>query len=203
MLFSFDTKEEVDRILSSEPWSFDKHSVVMHRYDHDLPFQDIKFERTTFWVQVHGLLIKYMTIAETEKICGVVREVISQLEPKLYDGGNFIWVKVAADITLPLYRGRLVSLNDEKQVWISFKCERLPNLCYWCGHLTHDNRDYELWIESEGTLKSDQREFRPSLRAQPFVVSKKHTVSMPGFYSTMKKTHLGKDGNLMEEDRLA
>ena len=71
-----------------------------------------------------------MTIAETEKICGVVREVISQLEPKLYDGGNFIWVKVAVDITLPLYRGHLVSLNDEKQVWISFKCEGLPNLCY-------------------------------------------------------------------------
>ena len=90
MLFSFDTKEEVDRILSSEAWSFDKHLGVMHRYDHDLPFQDIKFERTTLWVQVHGLLIKYMTIAETEKIYGVVREVISQLEPKLYDGGNFI-----------------------------------------------------------------------------------------------------------------
>ena len=35
------------------------------------------------------------------------------------------------------------------------------------------------------------------------MVSKKHTVSVPGFYSTMKKTHLGKDGNLMEEDRPA
>ena len=48
MLFSFKTKEEVNRILSSEPWSFDKHLVVMQRYDHDIPFQDLKFERTTF-----------------------------------------------------------------------------------------------------------------------------------------------------------
>ena len=139
MLSSFDTKEEVDRILSSEPWSFDKHLVVMQRYDHDLPFQDIKFERTTFWVQVHGLPIKYMTIVEAEKICGVMGKVISQLELKLYDGGNFIRVKVAVDITLPLCQGRLVSLNDEKQVWISFKHERLPNLCYWCDCLIHDD----------------------------------------------------------------
>ncbi|KAL0003670.1 hypothetical protein SO802_011231 [Lithocarpus litseifolius] len=183
MLFSFDTKEEVDKILNSEPWSFDKHLVVMQRYDHDLPLEDIKFERTNFWVQVHGLPIKYMTIAAAEKICGVVGEVISQLDPKLYDGGNFIRVKVAVDISIPLCRGRLVSLNDGKQVWISFKYERLPNLCYWCGCLTHDDRDCELWIESEGTLKSEQREFGPNLRAQPFVVSKRHTVSMPGYSS--------------------
>ena len=120
MLFSFDTKEEVDKILSSEPWSFDKHLVVMQRYDHDLLLEDIKFERTTFWVQVHGLRITYMTIAAVEKICGVMGEVISQSEPKLYDGSNFIRVEVAVDITLPICRGRLVSLNGEKQVWISF-----------------------------------------------------------------------------------
>ncbi|XP_023892297.1 uncharacterized protein LOC112004301 [Quercus suber] len=182
ILFSFDTKEEVDRILSSAPWSFDKHLVAMQRYDHDSPLEDLKFERTNFWVQVHGLPLKYMTIAAAEKICGVVGEVITQSEQKLYDGGNFIRVKVAVDINQPLCRGRLVSLNDEKQVWISFKYERLPNLCYWCGRLTHDDRDCELWIESEGTLKSEQQEFGPGLRAQPFVASKRHTISVPGYY---------------------
>lgn len=113
-------------------------------------------------------------------------EVISQSEPKLYDGCNFIRVRVAMDITLPLCWGLFVSLNDEKQVWIFFKYERLPNLCYWCGRLTHDDRDCEIWIESEGTLKSDQKEFGPSLHAQPFVASKKQMVSVPGFYSSMK-----------------
>lgn len=65
--FSFETKEDVDKILGSEPWSFDKHLVVMQRYENDKPFQDLKYDRTTFWVQVHGLPMKFMTIAAAEK----------------------------------------------------------------------------------------------------------------------------------------
>ena len=31
ILFTFNNREDVDRILEGEPWSFDKHLVVMHR----------------------------------------------------------------------------------------------------------------------------------------------------------------------------
>ena len=33
ILFSFDSKEDVNRILAAEPWSFDKHIMVVSRYD--------------------------------------------------------------------------------------------------------------------------------------------------------------------------
>ena len=109
--------------------------------------------------------MKYMTIAAREKIYRVVGDVISQSEQKLHNGGHSIHMKVIVDITLSLCRGCLVSFSDKKQVWVSFRYERLPNLCYWCGCLIHDDQDYKHWIESEGTLKIDQREFGPSLRA--------------------------------------
>ena len=32
-LFSFDNSEDVDRILEGEPWTFDKHLIVMSRYE--------------------------------------------------------------------------------------------------------------------------------------------------------------------------
>lgn len=57
------------------------------------------------------------------------------------------------NISLPLCRGRLITLDSNEVHWVSFKYERLPNLCYWCDCLTHPDKDCEWWIESEGTLK--------------------------------------------------
>ena len=112
--------------------------------------------------------------------------MIKQSDSKVYDGGNFIRVKVSIDITMPLCRGRIIKLKDDKQVWVSFKYERLPNICYWCGRLTHNDKDCEIWIESEGTLRNDQKEFGPCLRAPPFLVFRKNTIVVPGYYSTRK-----------------
>ena len=104
-----------------------------------------------------------MNIGAAEKICGVVGDVFRQSDPRLFNEGNFIRVQVSIDVSLPLCRGRLVSLNNQTEVWVTFKYERLPNICYWCGRLTYDDRDCDLWIESEGTLRADQKEFRPNL----------------------------------------
>lgn len=80
-------------------------------------------------------------------------------------------------------RGRLINLEDGKEHWVSFKYEQLPNLCYWCGCLTHDDSDCEFWINSEGTLKLEEQQFGPWLRASPFLASRKKVVSVPGFFA--------------------
>jgi len=67
-------------------------------------------------------------------------------------------------------------------LWVSFKYERLSNLCYWCGSLTHDDRDCEMWIESEGTLPIETQQFGSWIRAPPFMPSRRHSISVPGFY---------------------
>ena len=84
-----------------------------------------------------------MTMEATKKICAVVGDVIQPSKPKEFDGGAFLRMKVLIDLSLPLYCGCLIFLNNDKQTWITFKYERLPNLCYWCGCLTHADRDYD------------------------------------------------------------
>ena len=49
-LFTFDNKEEMEKILSTDPWSFDKHLMVLQRYDKDIDLCDMNFNMVTFWV---------------------------------------------------------------------------------------------------------------------------------------------------------
>ena len=46
VLFIFDNKLEVDTILANEPWSFDKHLMVLQRYDEDMLVEELQFNRT-------------------------------------------------------------------------------------------------------------------------------------------------------------
>ena len=91
------------------------------------------------------------------------------------------------DISQPLCRGRLITLEDGKNHWVSFKYERLPNLCYWCGCLTHDDRDYATWIDNEGCLNSEDQQFGSWLCASPFSTTRKKVVSVLGFFFAKKK----------------
>ena len=98
-------------------------------------------------------------------------------------------LEILYDFMYPLIYPCLISLTDGNEVWVSFKYERLPNICYWCGRLTHDDRDCDPWIKSEGALKPEQRAFGPYLRAPPFVVARKNVINVPGFYAEKKKAN--------------
>ena len=154
----------------------------MHRYDSAQSAEDLKFEKTTFWVQVHGLPIRYINTKAAEKVCEVLGSIIPTKNLVDSEGENFIQVRVSVDITELLCRGCLISLGKDKEVWISFKYERLPNICYWCGCLNHDDKDYALWMESEGSLTLTQRKFGSSMRAPSFSTSRKSVISIPSFY---------------------
>ena len=60
-------------------------------------------------------------IGDVHKSTGAINE----------DGGNFIRVRVTLDVSLPLCRGRRITLENGDKAWVFFKYERQPNLCYW------------------------------------------------------------------------
>ena len=48
VLITFDNKEEMEKVIDAEPWSFDKHLVVLQCYDRDTDVRDLEFNRASF-----------------------------------------------------------------------------------------------------------------------------------------------------------
>ena len=112
VLFVFDNLNDIDRILQSQPWSFDKHLVMVQRYSTDVPIRDLSFTKALFWVQVHEIPVRYMTKKIAENLCETVGEVQKSIDAVDEEGGHFIRVRVSVDVTLPLCRGRLITLEN-------------------------------------------------------------------------------------------
>lgn len=141
ILFVFDTNEEVEKILASEPWSFDRHLVVLQMLEIVVIVRDLAFNKVLIWVQVHFIPISFLNRGVAEELCEVIGEVDQNSSNVEVEGGSFIRVCVRVDISIPLCRGRVLSIENGKEGWVSFKYKRLPNICYWCGCLDHTNRD--------------------------------------------------------------
>ena len=62
----------------------------------------------------------------------------------------------------------------------------MPNLCYWCGCLNHNDKDCSIWINSKGTLCDESKQFGPSLQALPFFSLRKHVAMVLGFYKNAR-----------------
>lgn len=90
-------------------------------------------------------------------------------------------MRVIIDISQPLCRGRQVSFDDGSEGWISFKYEHLPNVCYWCGRLTHDEKDCIMWLQSKGSLKVENQQFGQWLRASQITSLKKMVIDVKGY----------------------
>ena len=154
ILFVFPEKADIDRVLEGEPWSFDRHLVVLQRIERDDALRSMDFSVTRFWVQVHDMPIGSFFLDLAKEIGSVVGKVENRMtdEGDQY-GVNFIRLRVAVDIQNPICRGRMFSTARGKEGWVNFRYERLPNICYWCGKLTHGDRECPMWIRSRGTLK--------------------------------------------------
>lgn len=104
----------------------------------------MNFNMANFWVQVHNIPVRFKTQNIAEKICEAIGTVSRPTDNTKVEGDGFVRVRVMVDISKPLCHGRVISLENGKELWVSFKYERLPNLYYWCGCLTHADRDCDL-----------------------------------------------------------
>ena len=194
ILFVFSNVIEADRIIATEPWTYDKNLIILSRYDGLCPIRNGSFHTVNFWVQLHGLPVSRLNEKHAYGIGETLRAVSKAFHAGELFGGNFLRVRVGVNVSQPLNRGRIVRLGTDEEVWVSFKYEKMPNFCYWCGMVSHDAKECSIWLASKASLPLDRQEYGPWLRADPFSVGKKSFLFVPGSGSDFEGTETGRRG---------
>uniref|UniRef100_A0A2N9GDB5 Reverse transcriptase domain-containing protein n=1 Tax=Fagus sylvatica TaxID=28930 RepID=A0A2N9GDB5_FAGSY len=166
LVFVFDDDADRERVMLGEPWAYDKYLIILQRIEEDEAIEEVIFTETSFWVQLHGIPVRRMN-QEVANILGSSLGKIAHISggAAAVDGGQAMRIRVSIDITKPLCRGRKAVLEQGRETWISFKYERLPNYCYWCGHVTHSDKDCPFWLRNQEKLHMEEQQFGPWLRA--------------------------------------
>ncbi|KAL0002786.1 hypothetical protein SO802_016567 [Lithocarpus litseifolius] len=129
-------------------------------------------------------------------------EVVNRrAESEDYEGGNFMQVRVKIDVRKPLSRGRKIGLSNGEESWTSLKYECLPNLCYWCGRLTHHDKDCSVWLKRKGTMKEKNQNFGLWLRAITPNLAKKTVICVSGYEEEVREDNRAALGQERNDER--
>ena len=150
---------DADKVLLGEPWSYDRHLVRIQRFDGSKALKDTDFKFCSFWIQIHDIPFKFMTEDTAKEIGDTIGTVIKSGDVPEWKGGTFLRIRVRVNTTHPLCRGRRVAFEEGLERWVSFQYQRLPNLCFWCGLFSHDDKECDIWLKSKGRLKVEQQQF--------------------------------------------
>lgn len=181
LLFEFEDVLDLERVLEFEPWSYDKNLVSFQRVEDVESVPYLSYSHATFWVQLHNVLEKSLT-CETGELIGKSIGVVVKGADSEDDGagGEFLRVKVTLNISTPLPRCSKLESEGRQLGWVGIKYESLPNFCYWCGHLTHGERDCEKWLWGKENLRKDDQQYGKWRRADPARYTRKTVAVISG-----------------------
>ena len=85
---------------------------------------------------------------------------------------------MALPIAKPLRRGGFIAGSKGERHWVSFKYERLPMFCHFCGILGHDLKHYAAHYAMEkngGSMEYQYGDFLKAVGGCARVVASQHT----------------------------
>lgn len=153
-LFRFEEIEDRNTIIKEGPWSVMNNLLVLKPLTSGEVISAIEFDSCPFWVQIHGLPVDKMSRANAETIgrrFGNLVAVEAFTEGLLLHR-SFLRVRVEIELSQPLPRGFWLRKKTEegRDLWISYKYEKLSDYCYACGRIGHENKDCKYVSREEG-----------------------------------------------------
>nr|POE67212.1 uncharacterized protein CFP56_70475 [Quercus suber] len=127
---SMDAMVDAEKVLLREPWSYDRHMLIIQRFNGSRPLKEVEFKHCSFWVQIHDIPFKFMTLEIALEIGETVGSVMVPQDWSEMKRGTLMRIQVKIDVTRALYDGRRVAFEDGLEGWIAFQYKRLPNMCF-------------------------------------------------------------------------
>lgn len=141
-MFIFKEPEEAQVVLKNCPWYVMNKLLSLQQWTPQAVIKEIDFSKALFWVQVHGLPVEFMNPKNATKILSHLGslEEVEQMRHEEQLVRHFIRARICINIQHPLSTGCWVPRNNLPKVWISFKYEKLQDLCFNCGVIGHEQR---------------------------------------------------------------
>lgn len=139
--FKFNTEFDMEQILKGGPWSFDNQLLMLTRWKKGMRAENVQLQHAALWVQIWGAPFDMVLARVAKEVGGRLGEVVEvKNRRKQEDPSYFMRVKVAIPISKPLRRDGFLAGSDGERSWVTFKYERLPMFCHYCGLLGHNLR---------------------------------------------------------------
>ncbi|GAV91587.1 DUF4283 domain-containing protein/zf-CCHC_4 domain-containing protein, partial [Cephalotus follicularis] len=137
-LFIFNNNDDREKVLKLGPWWFDKQILLLEKLEEETHPSNISLYKASIWIRVFG--VPFLCLSEN--VGRVIGNSIGKIEEigvvaGRRDNNQYLRLRVGIDVLEPLRRRIKFMIGSQEKIWLSFKYEKLPNFCHFCGKLRH------------------------------------------------------------------
>uniref|UniRef100_A0A803P3X8 Reverse transcriptase domain-containing protein n=1 Tax=Cannabis sativa TaxID=3483 RepID=A0A803P3X8_CANSA len=139
LIFSFKRGEDLTRILNKSPWMLNNGVLILQRFTKTPSKWEEELNRFPLTGRVLNLPTKSITRNNMLRLASMAGEVIEiqQEDATKITLNGFFWFKAWISLDKPLCPGFLFPMSGGR-IWLPFRYERLPFMCFSCGYVGHD-----------------------------------------------------------------
>ncbi|KAF4386358.1 hypothetical protein F8388_019985 [Cannabis sativa] len=157
--FTFAKREDAMNVLARHPWFVCGALIVIMPWPAWLTPTEIRFDKTPLWVKIESIPSFYWNrsnLKEMASRASPVHELPLGIEDAI--GMSTLRFRATIDLNKPIFSGFFLRRQNLKDLWIQYKYERLPKLCFKCGLLTHDQ---SICFKTPTVVKDNSGNFYP------------------------------------------
>ncbi|KAF4360073.1 hypothetical protein G4B88_000697 [Cannabis sativa] len=137
--FTFANRNDAMNVLNRRPLFVCGALLVIMPWPSWLSPAEVRFDKTPIWVQVDSIPPFYWNLSNLKEIASKASPVY-ELPHGIEDavGMSSLRFRATIDLNKPIFSGFFLRRQKLKDLWLQYKYERLPQTCFKCGIINHD-----------------------------------------------------------------